>query len=64
METNVKVVKASQALHGAASELAERAVDFCRVLRQHQAELEKPMVKAGRKAQRNAGTVQSEIETG
>jgi hypothetical protein len=62
METNVQAVRSSEPLRVAAAELAERALDLCRVLRQHQAELEKPMEKAGRKAQRNPGTVNLEME--
>jgi multimeric flavodoxin WrbA len=63
METNVREVRESDALRGAARELAERAVDFCRVLHQHQAELEKPMERTGRKAQRAAGTIPAELES-
>lgn len=64
METNVRTVQSSEALRGAAMELAERAIDFCRVLHQHQAELEKPMEKAGRKAQRTGGMIHPELEAG
>jgi hypothetical protein len=64
METNVRAVRDSEALRGAARELAERAVDFCRVLHQHQAELEKPMERTGRKAQRAPGTIHPEVEAG
>ena len=63
METNVREVRESDALRGAARELAERAVDFCRVLHQHQAELEKPMERTGRKAQRAAGTIPAELQS-
>jgi nitrite reductase/ring-hydroxylating ferredoxin subunit/multimeric flavodoxin WrbA len=62
MEINVREVRESEALRGAARELAERAVDFCRVLQQHQAELEKPMERTGRKAQRAAGTIPADLE--
>jgi nitrite reductase/ring-hydroxylating ferredoxin subunit/multimeric flavodoxin WrbA len=52
METNVRVVRASTALAEAAAELAERSVDLWRVLNQHYGDLEKPMERSGRKAQR------------
>jgi hypothetical protein len=52
MENNVRQVRSSSALREAAAELAERALDFWRVLDQHRAELERPMEKGGRKAQR------------
>ncbi len=52
METNVRQVRASEALATAAAELAERSVDLWRVLDSHQVELEKPMERSGRKAQR------------
>jgi nitrite reductase/ring-hydroxylating ferredoxin subunit/multimeric flavodoxin WrbA len=52
MERNVRLVKASTALREAASQLAERALDHWRVLDRHRAELEKPMERSGRKAQR------------
>jgi nitrite reductase/ring-hydroxylating ferredoxin subunit/multimeric flavodoxin WrbA len=64
MESNVRSVRDSEALRGAARELAERAVDFCRVLHQHQGELEKPMERTGRKAQRAPGTIHPEMEVG
>ena len=64
METNVRAVRDSEALRGAARELAERAVDLCRVLHQHQAELEKPMERTGRKAQRAPGTIHPGTEVG
>ncbi len=62
METNVRTVRDSAALRSAARELAERAVDFCRILHQHQAELEKPMERTGRKAQREPGVIQPDVE--
>ncbi|HWA57429.1 MAG TPA: Rieske 2Fe-2S domain-containing protein [Gemmatimonadales bacterium] len=62
METNVRTVRDSAALKAAARELAERAIDFCRILHQHQAELEKPMERTGRKAQREPGVIQPEHE--
>ena len=52
METNVKLVRASDALAVAAAELAERAVDLWRVLDGHHAQLDKPMERSGRKANR------------
>jgi nitrite reductase/ring-hydroxylating ferredoxin subunit/multimeric flavodoxin WrbA len=51
MEHNVRQVKASEALRTAADQLAERALDTWRALDSHRAELEKPMVRSGRKAQ-------------
>jgi nitrite reductase/ring-hydroxylating ferredoxin subunit/multimeric flavodoxin WrbA len=55
MENNVRQVRESDGLRMAAAELAERAVDFWRILDRHHAELEKPMVRSGRKAQRISG---------
>jgi hypothetical protein len=52
METNVRQVEASTALAEAAAELAERSVSLWRILDRHQSELEKPMERGGRKAQR------------
>ncbi len=52
METNVRQVRASEALAEAAAELAERAVDLWRVVAQHQAAPARPMERSGRKAQR------------
>ena len=52
MEANVKQVQASEALATAAAELAERSVDLWRILDHHAVELEKPMERSGRKAQR------------
>jgi nitrite reductase/ring-hydroxylating ferredoxin subunit/multimeric flavodoxin WrbA len=52
MERNVALVRASEGLRGAAAELAGRALDHWRVLDAHRAELEKPMERSGRKAQR------------
>jgi hypothetical protein len=54
MERNVAVVRASEGLREAAAELAGRALDHWRVLDVHRAELEKPMERSGRKAQRLA----------
>jgi nitrite reductase/ring-hydroxylating ferredoxin subunit/multimeric flavodoxin WrbA len=54
MERNVALVRASEGLRGAAAELAGRALDHWRVLDAHRAELEKPMERSGRKAQRLA----------
>ena len=50
MENNVRQVKASDALREASRELLQRAVDFWTVMDQHRAQLEKPMERAGRKA--------------
>ena len=52
MQNNVRQVQASTELHEAAAELAQRSVDFWRVLDQHRAQLVRPMEKGGRKAQR------------
>lgn len=51
METNVRQVRASEALAEAAAELAERAVDLWRVVDRHQAPPVRPMERSGRKAQ-------------
>jgi len=55
MENNVRQVQASDALRLAAGELAERAVDHWSVLNRHAQELDKPMERSGRKAQRLGG---------
>jgi multimeric flavodoxin WrbA len=52
MENNVRQVKMSDALKEAAQELAVRAIDFWRILDHHKAEMERPMERAGRKANR------------
>jgi nitrite reductase/ring-hydroxylating ferredoxin subunit/multimeric flavodoxin WrbA len=54
MERNVRQVQASEALREAAGQLALRALDFWTILDAHRAELEKPMERSGRKAQRLA----------
>jgi nitrite reductase/ring-hydroxylating ferredoxin subunit/multimeric flavodoxin WrbA len=54
MRNNVRTVKTSDVLRTAAHELVERALDFWTVLDHHRAELEKPMERAGRKANRLA----------
>ena len=54
MERNVRQVKASEALRTASAELVERALDFWKILDQHRGEIEKPMERSGRKAQRLA----------
>ena len=54
MERNVAVVRGSEGLREAAAELVGRALDHWRVLDVHRAELEKPMERSGRKAQRLA----------
>ena len=51
MQNNVRQVRMSDALQTAAEELAERALDYWKVLDHHRDELEKPMERAGRKAQ-------------
>jgi hypothetical protein len=50
MERNVRQVKGSESLRLAARELVERALDFWSIIDHHRAELEKPMERAGRKA--------------
>lgn len=55
METNVRLVRASEALVVAAAELAERAVDLWRVLDRQQLAAERRMERSGRKAQRLGG---------
>jgi nitrite reductase/ring-hydroxylating ferredoxin subunit/multimeric flavodoxin WrbA len=50
MQNNVRQVKESEALRLASRELVERALDFWTILDHHKAELEKPMERAGRKA--------------
>jgi nitrite reductase/ring-hydroxylating ferredoxin subunit/multimeric flavodoxin WrbA len=60
MEENVRQVRDSAALRVAATELAERSMDCWRVLHLHQAELEKPMERMGRKAQRTGGALGAE----
>lgn len=52
MRNNVRQVKASETLRGASHELADRALDFWTVLDHHRRELDKPMERAGRKANR------------
>jgi len=52
MQNNVRQVKASDALREASRELVERAVDFWTVLDKNRTLLEKPMERAGRKANR------------
>jgi nitrite reductase/ring-hydroxylating ferredoxin subunit/multimeric flavodoxin WrbA len=54
MARNVKLVKGSEKLKTAAEQLAARALDFWRVIDHHRAELERPMERGGRKAQRLA----------
>lgn len=50
MQTNVRQVQASEALREAAHELVDRALDFWTILDHHRTELDKPMERAGRKA--------------
>jgi len=50
MQNNVRQVRASDALREAARELLGRAVDFWKVLDQNRAMMDKPMERAGRKA--------------
>ena len=50
MQNNVRQVRESEALRTGARELLDRALDFWTVLDHHRQELEKPMERAGRKA--------------
>jgi len=50
MQNNVRQVRASDALREAARELTERAVDFWRIVDQNRGMMDKPMERAGRKA--------------
>jgi hypothetical protein len=61
MERNVRQVKASdRAARPPPVQLVERALDFWKVLDQHRTELEKPMERSGRKAQRLAAAPEEE----
>lgn len=59
MQNNVRQVKASDALREASQELVTRAVDFWRILDEHKSEMDKPMERAGRKA--NAVMIAEEV---
>jgi len=50
MQNNVRQVQASDALREASRELVQRAVDFWTIMDQNRGLLEKPMERAGRKA--------------
>jgi nitrite reductase/ring-hydroxylating ferredoxin subunit/multimeric flavodoxin WrbA len=50
MQNNVRQVKMSDMLREAAHELLDRALDFWTILDRHKAEMDKPMERAGRKA--------------
>src|SRR3989454_3698305 len=50
MQNNVRQVRASEQLREASYELLDRALDFWTILDQHKAEMDKPMERAGRKA--------------
>jgi nitrite reductase/ring-hydroxylating ferredoxin subunit/multimeric flavodoxin WrbA len=50
MENNVRQVKMSEALAEASRELVTRAVDFWKIQDEHKSEMDKPMERAGRKA--------------
>jgi multimeric flavodoxin WrbA len=56
MQNNVRQVKASDALRDASRELVERAVDFWGMLDKNRGIMEKPMERAGRKANPLAAT--------
>jgi nitrite reductase/ring-hydroxylating ferredoxin subunit/multimeric flavodoxin WrbA len=50
MQNNVRQVKASDALREASRELVQRAVDFWTIMDKNRSVMEKPMERAGRKA--------------
>ena len=50
MQNNVRQVKGSEALREASRELVERSVDFWKIVDQNRAMMDKPMERAGRKA--------------
>lgn len=50
MQNNVRQVKMSDMLKVAAAELLDRALDFWTIIDRHKAEMDKPMERAGRKA--------------
>jgi multimeric flavodoxin WrbA len=52
MENNVRLVRASDALRSAAADLVGRALTSWRMIDEHRGEMEKPMPRGGRKAQR------------
>ncbi len=52
METNVRQVRASEALAEAARELSERSVELWTLLDRHRPAVPRPMERSGRKAQR------------
>jgi hypothetical protein len=52
MENNVRLVRASDALRSAAADLVGRALTSWRMIDEHRLEMEKPMPRGGRKAQR------------
>jgi len=62
MENNVRQVKMSEALAEASRELADRAVEFWKILDEHKQELGKPMERAGRKANTIPMPEEEEVE--
>ncbi len=50
MQNNVRQVKMSDTLREASYELLDRALDFWTIIDRHKAEMDKPMERAGRKA--------------
>ena len=50
MRNNVRQVKASETLREASYELLDRALDFWTIIDKHKAEIDRPMERAGRKA--------------
>lgn len=64
METNVRQVRASQALVTAAEQLTERALDLWKMLDVERPAQEKPMERSGRKAQPLGGRPVASAEAG
>ena len=52
MQNNVRQVRMSEPLREAARALVDRSLDFWKVLDRNRADLERPMERGGRKAQR------------
>ena len=50
MQNNVRQVRTSDTLKEASNELLDRALDFWSIIDRHKAEMDKPMERAGRKA--------------
>jgi hypothetical protein len=52
MENNVRLVRASDALRSASGDLVARALLTWRMIDEHRTDMEQPMQRTGRKAQR------------